>query len=62
MMRVTLALLCLACLPAAVATLARLSSSEVMRDEREGLAMSALRPEADIWAGVQHVCFGQRRK
>jgi hypothetical protein len=27
------------------------------RDAREGLAMSALRPEADIWAGLQHVCF-----
>jgi hypothetical protein len=23
----------------------------------EGLAVSALRPEADIWAGLQHVCF-----
>ena len=21
------------------------------------VAMSALRPEADIWAGLQHVCF-----
>ena len=27
------------------------------RDERDRLAMSALRPEADIWAGLQHVCF-----
>jgi hypothetical protein len=40
------------------APLARLSSSDVMRDQREGLAMSALRPEADIWGGHQHVCFG----
>ena len=22
------------------------------------LAMSALRPEADIWAGLHHFCFG----
>jgi hypothetical protein len=23
--------------------------------------MSALRPEADIWAGLQHVCFAETR-
>ena len=33
---------------------ASLSGDDVMR---EGLAMSALRPEADIWAGLQHVRF-----
>jgi len=32
----------------------------VVVDEREGLAVSALRPGADIWAGFQHVCFGAR--
>jgi len=44
--------------PVRAVTLARLSSSDVMRDEREALAMSALPPEADIWAGLQRVCFG----
>src|SRR5262245_50146288 len=46
------------CQGTCVVTLARLSSSDVMRDEREGLAMSALRPGADIWASLQHVSFG----
>ena len=27
------------------------------RDERDRLAMSALRPEADIWAGLQHAAL-----
>jgi hypothetical protein len=28
----------------------------------EGLAVSALRPEADIWAGLQHVALCHRQK
>ena len=30
----------------------------VGRDDAKGPAMSALRPEADIWARLHHVCFG----
>ena len=48
----------LACRPRDVG---RLSSSDMMCDEREALAMFALRPEADIWAGHQPVCFGPKK-
>jgi len=35
-------------------------TTEATTRHRKGTAMSALRPEADIWAGLQHVCFVPR--